>query len=156
MSIITTSVSGSADLCDAMHTNIVPRTFSVGWPQVVVSSTSGSVRPMAATGANGSRAASPRLESTPSRAAPARPYCLSTVAGSIRVACSAGASAATSVTAVMKPVTARIVGQSVGPIPYSCSRSDASGGQCQRHAGGEADQGRGRAEAGRAHEDVPS
>ncbi len=55
MSILTTSVSGSADLCDAMHTNIVPWTFSVGLPQVVVSSTSGSVRPMAATGANGSR-----------------------------------------------------------------------------------------------------
>ena len=37
-----------------MHTNIVPRTFSAGLPQVVVCSTSGSVRPMAATGANGS------------------------------------------------------------------------------------------------------
>src|SRR5215207_8560600 len=54
MSIRTTSVSGSADLCEAMQTNIVPRTFSVGWPHVVVSSTSGRVRPMAATGANGS------------------------------------------------------------------------------------------------------
>jgi hypothetical protein len=29
-SIITTSVFGSADLWDAMHTNIFPRTFSVG------------------------------------------------------------------------------------------------------------------------------
>ena len=44
-SIITTSVFGSADLCDAMHANILPRTFSVGWPQVVVTSTSGKARP---------------------------------------------------------------------------------------------------------------
>ena len=41
ISILTTSVSGSADLCEAMHTNIFPRTFSVGWPHVVVTSTSG-------------------------------------------------------------------------------------------------------------------
>ena len=48
-SIITTSVSGSADLCDARHTNILPRTFNVGFPQVVVISTSGNVRPMDST-----------------------------------------------------------------------------------------------------------
>jgi hypothetical protein len=46
-SIITTSVFGSADLWDAMHTNIFPRTFSVGWPQVVVTATSGRLRPIA-------------------------------------------------------------------------------------------------------------
>ena len=32
-----------------MHTNIRPRTFSAGLPHVVVTSTSGSVRPIAAT-----------------------------------------------------------------------------------------------------------
>src|SRR5688500_12866028 len=51
-SIMTTSVSGSADLCDAMHTNILPRTFSAGFPHVAVTSTSGNVRPMASTGLN--------------------------------------------------------------------------------------------------------
>ena len=48
-SIITTSVFGSADLWDAMHTNIFPRTFKVGWPHVVVTSTSGNVRPIDST-----------------------------------------------------------------------------------------------------------
>jgi hypothetical protein len=33
-----------------MHTNILPRTLSVGLPHVVVSSTSGSERPIASTG----------------------------------------------------------------------------------------------------------
>lgn len=51
-SILTTKVSGSADLCDAMHTNIFPRTFSVGCPHVVVTSTSGNVRPIASTSVN--------------------------------------------------------------------------------------------------------
>ncbi len=48
-SIITTSVFGSADLWDAMQANILPRTLSAGWPHVVVTSTSGSVRPMDST-----------------------------------------------------------------------------------------------------------
>ena len=51
-SIITTSVSGSADLWEAIHTNILPRTFSVGFPHVVVSSTSGRVRPILSTSVN--------------------------------------------------------------------------------------------------------
>src|SRR5688500_17005699 len=46
---MTTSVFGSADLCDAMQTNILPRTFNVGLPHVVGTSTSGSVRPMDST-----------------------------------------------------------------------------------------------------------
>jgi hypothetical protein len=49
-SIITTSVSGSADLWAAIQTNIRPRTLSVGLPHEVVSSTSGSERPIASTG----------------------------------------------------------------------------------------------------------
>src|SRR5437867_3144357 len=48
----TTRVLGSADLWTAMQTNILPRTFSVGDPQVVVSSTPGSVRPIARTRSN--------------------------------------------------------------------------------------------------------
>jgi len=48
-SIITTSVFGSADVCDAMHTNIFPRTFNAGFPYVVVTSTSGNVRPTDST-----------------------------------------------------------------------------------------------------------
>src|SRR4051812_28105263 len=52
MSIITTSVSGSADLFEAMHTNILPRTFSAGVPQAVVTSTSGNVRPICSTRLN--------------------------------------------------------------------------------------------------------
>jgi hypothetical protein len=32
-----------------MQANIFPRTFKVGWPQVVVTSTSGRVRPIAST-----------------------------------------------------------------------------------------------------------
>src|SRR5688572_33150975 len=48
-SIITTSEFGSADLCDAMHANILPRTFGVGCPHVVVSSTSGKERPIPST-----------------------------------------------------------------------------------------------------------
>src|SRR5262245_2119376 len=46
---MTTSELGSADLCAAMHTNIFPRTFSVGCPHDVVTSTSGSVRPILST-----------------------------------------------------------------------------------------------------------
>jgi len=42
-------VFGSADLWDAAQANILPRTFKVGWPHVVVNSTSGSVRPMDST-----------------------------------------------------------------------------------------------------------
>ena len=49
---MTTSVSGSADLCDAMQANIRPRTLSDGWPHEVVTSTSGNVRPIASTGLN--------------------------------------------------------------------------------------------------------
>lgn len=40
---------GSADLWDAMHTNILPCTFSVGCPHVVVTSTPGNLRPMDST-----------------------------------------------------------------------------------------------------------
>src|SRR4029453_14524474 len=50
--IITTSEFGSADLWDAMHTNIFPCTFRAGWPHAVVTSTSGRARPMASTAAN--------------------------------------------------------------------------------------------------------
>ena len=40
---------GSADLWDALHTNIFPRTFSAGLPYVVVTSMSGGVPPMDST-----------------------------------------------------------------------------------------------------------
>jgi hypothetical protein len=43
--------------------------------------------------------------------------CLSTTAGSIRIACTAGPMAAASATAAMNPATRMIVNQSVGAIP---------------------------------------
>jgi hypothetical protein len=50
--IITTSEFGSADLLDAMQTNIFPCTFRAGWPHAVVTSTSGRARLIASTTAN--------------------------------------------------------------------------------------------------------
>ena len=49
ISILTTNVSGSADLFDAMQTNIVPRTLRAGTPHDVVTSTSGRVLPIVST-----------------------------------------------------------------------------------------------------------
>jgi hypothetical protein len=48
----TTIEFGSADLLIATHANIFPRTFSAGAPHVVVTSTSGNVRPMAIAASN--------------------------------------------------------------------------------------------------------
>ena len=52
MSMRTTIELGSADLLIATQANIFPRTFSVGAPHVVVTSTPGSVRPIAITVSN--------------------------------------------------------------------------------------------------------
>src|SRR5262245_28999264 len=52
MSMRTTIEFGSADLLIATQANIFPRTFSVGAPHVVVTSTSGSVRPIAIAASN--------------------------------------------------------------------------------------------------------
>ena len=48
-SIITASVFGSADLCAAIQANVLPRTFTAGWPYAVVTSTSGNRRAIDAT-----------------------------------------------------------------------------------------------------------
>jgi hypothetical protein len=42
-------VFGSADLCAAIQANILPRTFTAGWPYAVVTSTSGNRRAIDAT-----------------------------------------------------------------------------------------------------------
>ena len=52
MSMRTTIEFGSADLLIATQANIFPRTFSAGAPHVVVTSTSGNVRPMAIAASN--------------------------------------------------------------------------------------------------------
>jgi hypothetical protein len=47
-----TMESGSADLLIATQANIFPRTFNAGTPHVVVTSTSGRVRPIAIAASN--------------------------------------------------------------------------------------------------------
>ena len=59
------------------------------------------------------------LDNVPLVATQASASCLSTTAGSIRIACTAGQMAAASATAAMNPATRTIVDQSVGAIPYS-------------------------------------
>src|SRR5688572_31169124 len=61
MSMRTTIESGSADLLIATQANILPRTFSAGAPHVVVTSTSGSVRPIAIAASNPLRFTPPAL-----------------------------------------------------------------------------------------------
>src|SRR6516225_2461634 len=61
---MTTRVFGSADLCEAMHTNILPFTLSVGCPHVVVTSTPASTRPIAATLSNPITVRGDRLSDT--------------------------------------------------------------------------------------------
>src|SRR6186713_461096 len=52
MSMRTTIELGSADLLMATQANILPRTFSADAPHVVVTSTSGSMRPTAIAASN--------------------------------------------------------------------------------------------------------
>jgi hypothetical protein len=52
MSMRTTIELGSADLLIAAQANIFPRTFNADAPHVVVTSTSGSVRPIAIAASN--------------------------------------------------------------------------------------------------------